>query len=172
MKPNMLFLSMQQAGAAAAALAIAGCGPDTAIAEGLDFGRPPLGSTVDALPATVEPATENCVIEDGYIDCEYYADGIVYTVFGDMITRKEIRLDDNNGSDDLPFSIEEEDGPGEIRRKMATQGVALEEATGSLGAGLYAIGSSELGYPFELSFVFDDRGALSSIGVTLGETGQ
>jgi hypothetical protein len=69
----------------------------------LDFGTPPLGSTVSAIPSAMRRSA-NCY-EAAYIDCEYRDESDVqYLVYGHTLTRKRIVID-GRARPGLPFGL-------------------------------------------------------------------
>jgi hypothetical protein len=83
------------------------------------FGGPPLGAKRGTLPRSVwrDPG---CYETPKFIDCEYAAPGgMHYLVYGDEVTRKQVRRDGSQTH--WPYGLTGEEAPAALKAKLRAQ---------------------------------------------------
>jgi hypothetical protein len=83
------------------------------------FGGPPLGAKRSALPHDLrrEP---NCYETSKFVDCEYEAaSGMHYLVYGDEITRKQVRRVESGTH--WPYGLTGQETPAALKAKLQTR---------------------------------------------------
>ena len=104
---------------AAAAAAIAGAALATPLDAVRAFGGPPLGAKWTRMPAHVRPGP-NCEVTVKFIDCEFAAPGgLHYLVYGQEITRKEVRRIASGTK--WPFGLTGRETPATLKAKLAAR---------------------------------------------------
>jgi hypothetical protein len=84
-----------------------------------EFGGPPLGAKRSALPGHLK-REPHCYEAPRFIDCEYSAPGgLHYVVYGDEITRKQVRR--GGSPTHWPFGLTGEETPGVLKAKLRTR---------------------------------------------------
>jgi hypothetical protein len=137
-------------------------------APAADFASPPLGAEQSTLPRGLRRLGD-CQVSHRYTDCEFEArDGLRYTVFGTIVTRKRIFLRDA-GPRAMPFGIVRTDTLRSVLDKIRRRtGLRLSPGHDRAWAATFLTARRE---SVDLYVDFDRAGRPTEIGVTMGETG-
>ena len=142
-----------------------------------DFGAAALGDGLDKLPKDVERLPHCVVYDRKRADCEFLdKSGVSYVVFGDLITRKNIRISRRGSPTKLPFGLTPADTVENIVKKLSARAdapdphILYRDKKLELFSGLCM--TDTRGERFAIEFIFGNAGRLEEMSVLADSPGN